>query len=134
MNTSLKEIKQKTNSCRKWKKNCPRTEMETEKNKENKNWGNSGNGKSRKVKQEELRTQEPPTKYNRWKRKKSSIEDTTEEVGLLMKASVKSKKKKSWQNIQEIWDILKRLNLKMKRFEEAKEPQLKGQENILTKS
>lgn len=37
------------------------------------------------------------------------------------------------QNMQEIWDTMKRLNLRIIRIKEGEETQLKGQENIFSK-
>ena len=62
----------------------------------------------------------------------SSIEDTIEETDSLVKENNKSNKFLT-QNIQEIWDTMKRLNLGIIGVEEGEELQLKGTENIFNK-
>lgn len=52
----------------------------------------------------------------------SGIKDTTEEMDTLVKGNVK---KILAQNIQEIWDTMKRTNLRIIRIEEGKETQIK---------
>ena len=62
----------------------------------------------------------------------SGIEDTIEEADSSVKERVKFSKFVT-QNIQEIWDTIKRPNLKITGIEEG-EVQLKGTENIFKKS
>ena len=71
------------------------------------------------------------------KKRISGIEDTIEEIDILVKENVKSKKKKVLiQNIQEIWDIMKRPNLRTIRTEKGEDIQIQGPErpeNIFNK-
>ena len=62
----------------------------------------------------------------------SDTEDTVEEINSLIKEQNKSNKFLT-QNIQEIWDTMKRPNLRIKGVEEGEDLQLKGSENIFTK-
>ncbi|ERE73973.1 Transposase, L1 containing protein [Cricetulus griseus] len=59
----------------------------------------------------------------------SGVEDTLAEIDSSTKENLKSKKSLS-QNIQEIWDTMKRPNLRIIGIEEGEEIQLKGAENI----
>ena len=63
----------------------------------------------------------------------SSIKDIIEEIDLMVKASVKSNKLLT-QNIQEIWDIMRRPNLRIIGIEEGRELQFTGIENIFNKT
>ena len=63
--------------------------------------------------------------------KNSNVEDTIEEIDSLVKENDKSKKFLT-ENIQEIWDTMKRPNLWLIGVEEG-ELQLKGTENIFRK-
>ena len=63
---------------------------------------------------------------------KKLVEDLREEFVSRVKENVKSKKFLT-QNIQEIWDTMKRPNLKIIGIEEGEESQLKGPENIFNK-
>ena len=65
-------------------------------------------------------------------RRISDTEDTVEEINSLIKEQNKSNKCLT-QNIQEIWDTVKRPNLKIKGIEEGEDLQLKGPEIIFTK-
>ena len=60
-------------------------------------------------------------------------EDTIEKISTLIKENSKSNKFSS-QNFQEIWDTIKRSNLRIIWVEEAEELQLKSPENIFNKS
>ena len=62
----------------------------------------------------------------------SDTEDTIEEIDSLIKENSKSNKLLT-QNIQEIWDTMKRPNLRIIRVEEGEELELKGTENIFNK-
>ena len=62
----------------------------------------------------------------------SSIKDKIEEKNNWPKENVKSKKFLT-QNIQKIWDTMKRSNLWIIGIEEGEEPQLQGPENIFNK-
>ena len=62
----------------------------------------------------------------------SSAEDTIEEIDSSMKETIKSNKSLT-QNIQEIWDTMKRPNLFIIGIEEGEEVQLKIRENIFNK-
>ena len=62
----------------------------------------------------------------------SGIENTIEEIDLLVKENIKSNKFLP-QNIQEIWDTVKRPNLRITEIEEVEELQLKGTECIFSK-
>lgn len=62
----------------------------------------------------------------------SATEDIIEEIDTSVKVNVKSKKFLN-QNMQEIWDSMKRSNLRTKGIEEGVESQLQGPENILNK-
>ena len=57
-----------------------------------------------------------------------SVEDTIETIYTLVKENVKSKKFLT-QNIQEIWDTMKRPNLRIIGIE-GQDSQIKGTENI----
>ena len=59
----------------------------------------------------------------------SGAEDTTEEIDLLVKGNIKSIKFLT-QNIKEIWDIMKKQNLRIIGTEEGEELQFIGTENI----
>ena len=61
----------------------------------------------------------------------SVVEDTTEEIDSLVKENIKSNKLLK-QNIKEIWNTMKRLNLKIIEIE-GEELQLKGTENMFNK-
>ena len=61
----------------------------------------------------------------------SSAEDTIEEIDSSVKENIKSNKSLT-QNIQEIWDTMKRPNLRIIGIKEE-EVQLKGTENIFNK-
>ena len=61
----------------------------------------------------------------------SSAEDTLEETDTLVKENIKSNKSLT-QNIQEIWNTMKRSNLRIIGIEEG-EVQLKSTENIFNK-
>ena len=62
----------------------------------------------------------------------SESEDTIEKINALVKENGKSNKF-SAQNIQEIWDTIKKPNLRIIGIEEGKELQIKGPENIFNK-
>ena len=62
----------------------------------------------------------------------SSTEDTIEEIDSLVKENITSNKSLT-QNIHEIWDTLKRPNLRIIGIEEGEEVQLKGTENLFNK-
>ncbi|ERE69648.1 serum amyloid A-3 protein [Cricetulus griseus] len=62
----------------------------------------------------------------------SGVEDTLEEIDSSTKENLKSNKSLS-QNIQEIWETVKRPNLRITGIEEGKGIQLKGAENIFNK-
>ncbi|KAL6088433.1 hypothetical protein STEG23_022858 [Scotinomys teguina] len=62
----------------------------------------------------------------------SNVEDTIEEIDSSVKENTKSKKVIK-QNVQEIWDTMKRPNLRIMGIEEGEEYQLKGTENIFNK-
>ena len=61
----------------------------------------------------------------------SGVEDTIEEINISVKENVKSKKFMT-ENIQETWDTIKRLNLRIIGIEE--DSQFKGPENIFKKT
>jgi hypothetical protein len=63
----------------------------------------------------------------------SGIEDTTEDIDTSVKENVKARKFLI-QNIQEIWDMMKRSNLRIIRIEGGEESKLQGPENILDKN
>ncbi|KAL6089223.1 hypothetical protein STEG23_031369 [Scotinomys teguina] len=62
----------------------------------------------------------------------SNVEDTTEEIDSTVKENTKTKKVIK-QNVQEIWDTMKRPNIRIIGIEEGEEYQLKGTENIFNK-
>ena len=62
----------------------------------------------------------------------SNTKDTIEEINSLIKEQNKSKKFLT-QNIEEIWDTVKRPNLRIIGVEEGEELQFKGPENIFNK-
>ena len=62
----------------------------------------------------------------------SGAEDTIEKIDSLLKENIKFNKFLT-QNIQEIWDTMKRPNLRIIAVEEGEELQLKGPENIFNK-
>ncbi len=62
----------------------------------------------------------------------SDTEDTIEKINTLIKENSKTNKFSS-QNIQEIWDTIKRPNLRIIGIEEGEEVQLNGPENIFNK-
>ncbi|KAL6084859.1 hypothetical protein STEG23_002844 [Scotinomys teguina] len=62
----------------------------------------------------------------------SGIEDTIEEIDTSVKENTEAKKVIT-QNVQEIWDTMKRPNLRIIGIEEGEEYQLKGTENIFNK-
>ncbi|KAK7795145.1 hypothetical protein U0070_003059, partial [Myodes glareolus] len=62
----------------------------------------------------------------------SESEDTIEKINALIKENSKSNKFSS-QNIQEIWDTIKKPNLRIIGIEEGEELQIKGPENIFNK-
>ena len=63
----------------------------------------------------------------------SGIEDTTEEINSLVKENIKSNKFLT-QNIQDIWNTMKRSSLTIIKIEEGeKKLPLKGTENIFNK-
>ena len=62
----------------------------------------------------------------------SGAEDMIEDTDTLVKENVNSNNFFT-QNMQEIWDTMKRPNLRIIRIEEGEETQLKGQENIFSK-
>ena len=62
----------------------------------------------------------------------SDYEDTIEKINALTKGNSKSNKFSS-QNIQEIWDIINKPNLRIIGVEEGEELQIKGSENIFNK-
>ncbi|KAL6073026.1 hypothetical protein STEG23_000444 [Scotinomys teguina] len=62
----------------------------------------------------------------------SNVEDTIEEIDSTVKENTKSKKAIT-QNVQEIWDTMKRPNLQIIGLEEGEEYQPKGTENIFNK-
>ncbi|KAL6065661.1 hypothetical protein STEG23_028022 [Scotinomys teguina] len=62
----------------------------------------------------------------------SGIEDTIEEIDLSVKGNTKTKKVIT-QNVQQIWDTMKRSNLRIIGIEKGEEYQLKGTENIFNK-
>ena len=62
----------------------------------------------------------------------SDAEDKLEEINSSSKENLKSNKSIT-QNIQEIWDTVKRPNLRITGIEEGEETQLKGAENIFNK-
>ena len=62
----------------------------------------------------------------------SGAEDKLEEIDSSTKENLKSNKSLT-QNIQEMWDTVKRQNLRIIGIEEGEEAQLKGAENIFNK-
>ena len=62
----------------------------------------------------------------------SDTEDTIEEINSLIEKHNNSNKFLT-QNIQEIWDTMKRSNLRIIGLEKGEDLQLKGQKNIITK-
>ena len=62
----------------------------------------------------------------------SSTEDTIEKIDSPVKENIKSNKSLT-QNIQEIWDTIKRSNLRIIGIEGGEEVQLKSTENIFIK-
>ena len=60
------------------------------------------------------------------------ISDTIEKINALIKENTKSNKFSS-QNIQEIWNTIKRPNLRIIGVEQGEELQLKDAENIFNK-
>jgi methyl-accepting chemotaxis protein len=62
----------------------------------------------------------------------SGAEDTMENVATMVKENAKCKKFLT-QNIQEIQDTMRRLNLRITGIEESKDSQLKGPVNIINK-
>ncbi|EGW01022.1 Putative transposase element L1Md-A101/L1Md-A102/L1Md-A2 [Cricetulus griseus] len=62
----------------------------------------------------------------------SGVEGTLGEIGSLTRENLKSNKSLT-QNIQKIWDTVKRSNLRIIGIEEGEETQLKGAENIFNK-
>ena len=62
----------------------------------------------------------------------SDTKDTIEEINPLIKENSKSNKFLT-QNIQEIWDTMKRPNLRIIEVEEGDKLKLKGPENIFNK-
>ncbi|KAL6076002.1 hypothetical protein STEG23_007609 [Scotinomys teguina] len=62
----------------------------------------------------------------------SNVEDTIEEIDSTVKENTKTKKAIK-QNVQEIWDTMKRSNIRIIGIEEGEEYQLKGTENIFNK-
>ena len=62
----------------------------------------------------------------------SDSEDTIEKINALIKENSKSNKFSS-QNIQEMWDTIKKTNLRIIGVEEGEELQIKGPENIFNK-
>ncbi|KAL6087923.1 hypothetical protein STEG23_014461 [Scotinomys teguina] len=62
----------------------------------------------------------------------SNVEDTIEKIDSSVKENTKSKKVIK-QNVQEIWDTMKRPNIRIIGIEEGEEYQLKGMENIFNK-
>ena len=62
----------------------------------------------------------------------SDSEDTIEKINALTKENSKSNKLSS-QNIQEMWDTIKKPNLRIIGVEEGEELQIKGPENIFNK-
>ena len=62
----------------------------------------------------------------------SDVEDTIEKIDSSIKENTKTKKIIT-QNVQEIWDTMKRPNLRIIGIEEGEEYQLKGTENIFNK-
>jgi hypothetical protein len=62
----------------------------------------------------------------------SGIEGTMEEIDTSVKENAKSKKFLT-QNIQEIWDTMKRSNLRIRGIEEGKDSQHKGPETKFNK-
>ncbi|KAL6086976.1 hypothetical protein STEG23_036671, partial [Scotinomys teguina] len=62
----------------------------------------------------------------------SNVEDTIEEIDSTVKENTKTKKAIK-QNVQEIWDTMKRPNIRIIGIEEGEEYQLKGTENIFNK-
>jgi hypothetical protein len=62
----------------------------------------------------------------------SDVEDTVEEIDTLVKENAKFKKFPA-QNIQEIWDTMKRQNPRIVGIEKGEDPQFKGPENIFNK-
>ena len=61
-----------------------------------------------------------------------SAEDTVEEIDSSVKENIKSNKSLT-QNIQKIWDSMKRPNLRIIGIEEGDEVQLKSTENLFNK-
>ncbi|KAL6073377.1 hypothetical protein STEG23_013708 [Scotinomys teguina] len=62
----------------------------------------------------------------------SNVEDTIEEIDSRVKENTKTKKAIK-QNVQEIWDTMKRSNIRITGIQEGEEYQLKGTENIFNK-
>ena len=62
----------------------------------------------------------------------SGGEDTIKEMDTLVKENVQSKNFLT-QSIQEIWDTIKRSNLRIIQIEEREDSQLKGPGNIFSK-
>ena len=63
----------------------------------------------------------------------SGIEDTIEEIDTSVKENVKPKNFMT-QNIQEIWDTMKRPNLRIIGIEEGEQSQLQRPENLYNKN
>jgi hypothetical protein len=63
----------------------------------------------------------------------SGVKDTREEIHTSVKENVNTKLFLT-QNIQEIWDTMKRPNLRIIGIEEGERSQLQGPENILNKT
>ena len=98
--------------------------------KENPNWGKSGDEKTSELEWETQRQASPP-EHKRCKKELQVIKD--EWNGYSVKENIKSKKILT-QNTQKIWNTLERPNLRTVRMEEGEETQIKGTEMFLTKS
>ena len=62
----------------------------------------------------------------------SGVEDSIDDIDTSVKENIKSKKVLT-QNVQELWDTMKRPNLRIIGIEEGEDLQLKGPENIFNK-
>lgn len=95
----------------------------TERNQETKNLGTCT----------EPRRQILPTEFKRWKRGSLVLNMVIEEMGILVKENIKSKKKKFMaQNIQAIWGTMGRPNIRKIETVEGEKTQVKiTKENLL---
>ena len=73
-----------------------------------------------------------PTRVQELEARVSVIEDRIEEMNTSVKENVKYKNTHDIQYIQEIWDTMKRPNLRIIGIEEREETQFKGPEKIFS--